>query len=118
MTSPPSNIAKGALAAPVSTKVTSGPTSKSASSNSEPEDLNPFHVAGQQFDRAVAHLREFKRGLIDFLKSPIRTITVCFPVHMEVGSVQTFTGFRVLHSQVRGPGKGGIRYHPDPRPEG
>ena len=45
----------------------------------EPEDLNPFHIAGQQFDRAVAHLREMKRGLIEFLKCPIRTITLCFP---------------------------------------
>ena len=50
---------------------------------------------------------------MDFLRCPIRTITVCFPIEMDDGSVQTFTGFRVLHSRVRGPGKGGIRYHPD-----
>ncbi len=87
--------------------------SQGAGSAAEAEDLNPFHIAGQQFDRAVAYLGELKRGLIDFLKCPIRTITVCFPIEMADGSVKTFTGFRVLHSQVRGPGKGGIRYHPD-----
>jgi glutamate dehydrogenase (NAD(P)+) len=81
--------------------------------SSEPEDLNPFHIARQQFDRALPHLSAIKHGLIDFLKSPIRTITVCFPVEMDDGCVRTFTGYRVLHSRVRGPGKGGIRYHPD-----
>lgn len=77
------------------------------------EDLNPFHIAQQQFDRALPHLGKLKRGLIDFLKSPIRTITLNFPVDMDDGSVRTFTGYRVLHSRVRGPGKGGIRYHPE-----
>jgi glutamate dehydrogenase (NAD(P)+) len=77
------------------------------------EDLNPFHVARQQFDRAVPHLPALKRGLIEYLKSPVRTITVCFPIELDDGSVQNFTGHRVLHSQIRGPGKGGIRYHPD-----
>ncbi len=77
------------------------------------EDLNPFHIASQQFDRAVPHLPKLKRGLIEFLKSPVRTITVCFPIELDDGSVKNFTGHRVLHSHVRGPGKGGIRYHPD-----
>jgi glutamate dehydrogenase (NAD(P)+) len=53
-----------------------------------------------------------KQGLIEFLKRPARTVIVEFPVEMADGSVRTFTGYRALHSQVRGPGKGGIRYHP------
>lgn len=77
------------------------------------EDLNPFHISGQQFDRAAPYLPQLKHGLIDFLKSPLRTVTVCFPIELDDGSVRTFTGHRVLHSQVRGPGKGGIRFHPD-----
>jgi glutamate dehydrogenase (NAD(P)+) len=77
------------------------------------EDLNPFRIAGEQFDRAAAYLPGMKRGLIDFLKRPARTIIVEFPVELDDGSVRTFTGYRVLHSQVRGPGKGGLRYHPD-----
>lgn len=77
-----------------------------------PEDLNPFHIATQQFDRAVAHMPHLKRGLVEFLRRPGRTVILEFPVEMRDGSVKTFTGYRVLHSRVRGPGKGGIRYHP------
>ncbi len=77
------------------------------------EDLNPFHIAQQQFDRALPHLAAMRHGLVDFLKSPIRTVTLNFPVEMDDGHVRTFTGYRVLHSRVRGPGKGGIRYHPE-----
>src|SRR5437879_6231021 len=76
------------------------------------EDLNPYHMAGQQFDRAAAHMPELKRGLIEYLKRPRRTVIVEFPVELEDGSVRTFTGYRVLHNRVRGPGKGGMRYHP------
>jgi glutamate dehydrogenase (NAD(P)+) len=54
-----------------------------------------------------------KAGLIEFLKRPARSVIVEFPVVMSDGSVRMYTGYRVLHSRVRGPGKGGIRYHPD-----
>ncbi|HEV3205286.1 MAG TPA: Glu/Leu/Phe/Val dehydrogenase [Gemmataceae bacterium] len=81
--------------------------------NKTAEDLNPFHIAAQQFDRAVGYLPNLKRGLIDFLKRPCQTVTLEFPIEMDDGSVRMFTGHRVLHSHVRGPGKGGIRYHPD-----
>jgi glutamate dehydrogenase (NAD(P)+) len=77
------------------------------------EDLNPFHIAAQQFDRAAAFMPQLKAGLIEFLKRPARTVIVEFPIELEDGSVRTFTGYRVLHNHVRGPGKGGIRYHPD-----
>jgi glutamate dehydrogenase (NAD(P)+) len=86
---------------------------KKPASQTEPaEDLNPFHIAAQQFDQAAAHLPGLPRGLIDFLKRPARTAIVEFPVELADGSVRTFTGYRVLHSSIRGPGKGGIRYHP------
>jgi glutamate dehydrogenase (NAD(P)+) len=81
-------------------------------SNAASEDLNPSHIAAQQFDRASSYLPQLKLGLIDFLKRPARTVILEFPVELSDGSVRTFTGYRVLHSQVRGPGKGGIRYHP------
>lgn len=42
-----------------------------------------------------------------------RELTVNFPVRMDDGSVQVFTGFRIVHNDSRGPSKGGIRYHPD-----
>ena len=79
----------------------------------EPENLDPLAISQVQFRRAHAHLDDLKRGLIEFFEVPKRTIIVCFPVEMEDGSVRTFHGFRVLHNQVLGPGKGGIRYHPD-----
>lgn len=78
----------------------------------EEEDLDPAHLARFQFERAVSHLPHFKRGLVEFLVSPKRLIEVNFPIEMDDGSVRSFTGFRVLHSRVLGPGKGGIRYHP------
>lgn len=42
-----------------------------------------------------------------------RELTVHFPVKMDAGRIKLFTGFRVVHNDVRGPSKGGIRYHPD-----
>ncbi len=78
----------------------------------EPEDLNPFHIASQQFDQAVACMPHLKRGLLDFLKRPCRTVILEFPIELDDGTVKSFTGYRVLHNRVRGPGKGGIRYHP------
>ena len=75
------------------------------------EDLNPLHIAAQQFDRAAAHL-PVHQGLIGFLKRTVRSVTVEFPVELEDGTVAAFVGHRVLHNQMRGPGKGGIRFHP------
>ena len=81
-------------------------------SGNEPTALTPVGISHTQFQRACAHLKGLKQGLIDFFRYPKRTITVCFPIEMEDGSVRTFHGYRVLHNNVLGPGKGGIRYHP------
>jgi len=78
----------------------------------EPEDLNPFHIAARQFDRSAAHLSAIRPDFLDFLKRPQRTVILEFPVEMDDGRIHTYTGYRVLHSRVRGPGKGGMRYHP------
>jgi glutamate dehydrogenase (NAD(P)+) len=77
------------------------------------EILDPLATACEQFRRARLHLKGFKRGLIDFFEAPKRTLEVCFPIEMEDGSIRTFRGYRVLHNRVLGPGKGGIRYHPE-----
>jgi len=47
------------------------------------------------------------------LKEPKRIVTVAVPVRMDSGEVRTFMGYRVQHNDVRGPYKGGIRYHPE-----
>ena len=75
--------------------------------------LDLYVIAQQQFDRALSWIDELKSGLIDYLVTPKRTVHVRFPIHMDDDSVRTFHGFRVLHNTARGPGKGGIRYHPD-----
>ncbi len=77
------------------------------------ENLDLFVNARLQFERAQSWIDDLKEGVIDFLINPQRTLHVCFPIHMDDGSIQTFHGFRVLHNSVRGPGKGGIRYHPN-----
>jgi glutamate dehydrogenase (NAD(P)+) len=77
------------------------------------EDLDLFVNARQQFDRALTWIDDIKVGLIDYLINPKRAIHVRFPINMDDGSIRTFHGFRVLHNRVRGPGKGGIRYHPN-----
>jgi glutamate dehydrogenase (NAD(P)+) len=73
---------------------------------------DPWQVALEQFALA-ADVLSLKRGIREFLSYPKRELTVNFPVQLEDGSVRVFTGYRVHHSTVLGPTKGGIRYHPD-----
>jgi len=47
------------------------------------------------------------------LRSPRTSLAVTFPIRMDNGSVEIFTGYRVLYNYVRGPSKGGVRYHPE-----
>ncbi len=71
------------------------------------------------FDRAVARLDQAERhaGLhtevIERLKFAKSILTVSVPVRMDDGSLRMFEGHRVRHNDLRGPGKGGLRYHPD-----
>jgi len=74
--------------------------------------INPWHVAQQQFDLAADKLN-LDPGLRRVLREPRRELTVHFPVKMDDGSVQVFTGYRVQHNVGRGPAKGGLRYHQD-----
>lgn len=77
------------------------------------EDLNQYRIAQAQFDRAAACLPGLSPGLADWLRRTSRVITVEFPIETDSGMVRTFTGYRAVHNRVRGPGKGGIRYHPE-----
>ncbi len=74
--------------------------------------INPWAVAQQQFDLAAERLN-LDPGLRKVLREPRRELTVHFPVKMDDGSVQVFSGYRVQHNLGRGPAKGGIRYHQD-----
>ncbi|HET7520774.1 MAG TPA: Glu/Leu/Phe/Val dehydrogenase [Candidatus Limnocylindria bacterium] len=64
-----------------------------------------------QFDRAADHL-ELDRATRAILRVPKREWTVRFPVRMDDGEVEVFTGYRVQHNIARGPAKGGVRFHP------
>jgi glutamate dehydrogenase (NAD(P)+) len=84
----------------------------SASATALPPDTDSaYRVAIEQFT-SVANRMQIDQGLQEVLRSPARELIVNFPVRMDNGSVQIFTGYRVQHSSARGPGKGGIRYHP------
>ena len=74
--------------------------------------INPWHVAQQQFDIAAERLK-LEPGLRRGAARATARADVHFPVKMDDGSVQVFTGYRVQHNLGRGPAKGGIRYHQD-----
>ncbi|MGA9349218.1 MAG: Glu/Leu/Phe/Val dehydrogenase [Anaerolineae bacterium] len=69
-------------------------------------------MAQRQFD-AAAEVLDLDLGLRKVLRNTKRELTVHFPVVMDDGHLEVFTGYRVHHNTARGPTKGGIRYHPD-----
>jgi glutamate dehydrogenase (NAD(P)+) len=82
------------------------------SSNQVAEKPNIWAVAQAQFDAAAEQL-DLDPGLRRVLRVPQRELRVNFPVTMDDGHVEVFTGFRIQHNVSRGPAKGGIRYHQD-----
>ena len=80
-----------------------------ADGTTPPKDSS-YWVALQQFDEAAGVLG-LEEDMADLLRHTKRELTVNFPVTMDDSTIRTFTGFRVHHNTVRGPTKGGIRYH-------
>jgi glutamate dehydrogenase (NAD(P)+) len=76
------------------------------------KELDPLENARLQFEEAAARLK-LDPGFVQIIKEPRRATIVKMPVAMDDGSFRVFTGYRVQHSIIRGPAKGGIRYHPD-----
>jgi glutamate dehydrogenase (NAD(P)+) len=76
------------------------------------EDLNPLNIASQQFEIAADYLK-LDAGLREVLRRPRRSISLTLPLKMDDGSIRVFDAYRVQHSNVRGPCKGGIRYRPN-----
>jgi len=74
--------------------------------------INPFKMATQQLESAAEKLK-LDKGILNVLSQPERALEVGVPVVMDDGSIEVFVGYRVQYSSVRGPCKGGIRYHPD-----
>ena len=78
-----------------------------------PEFFSPvYNMALNQFLNAAKKLN-LDENLIERMKYPERCLLVSLPIMMDDGRVKTFNGYRVLHNTALGPGKGGIRYHPN-----
>jgi len=75
------------------------------------ETLNPLESAQQQIKRAV-DLLTLDPAVYEILKEPTRVLAVSVPVRMDDGHVTTFIGYRSQHTDVVGPAKGGVRFHP------
>ncbi|HAV23442.1 MAG TPA: amino acid dehydrogenase, partial [Bacteroidetes bacterium] len=73
---------------------------------------NPFESMMHRFDIA-AQLLKTEPGVYEYLKTPVRQVIVSIPISMDDGEVKVFEGYRVIHNDILGPGKGGIRFAPD-----
>ena len=76
------------------------------------ESFNPYEMALEEL-RIAAEVMDLNSNIHESLKYPKRALLVSVQVLMDDGSVKIFRGYRVQHSDARGPYKGGIRYHPD-----
>jgi glutamate dehydrogenase (NAD(P)+) len=76
------------------------------------QEINPWQSAAHRFDEAALLLR-LDDGMCKVLRTPTMELTVNFPVVLDDGRIELFTGYRVQHSIARGPAKGGIRFAPD-----
>ncbi len=74
--------------------------------------VNPYEMAVAQFDEAADRLG-LSQSMRAILRKPKRELIVNFPVRMDNGDVEMFTGYRVQHNINRGPAKGGIRFSPE-----
>ncbi|HEX7401794.1 MAG TPA: Glu/Leu/Phe/Val dehydrogenase [candidate division Zixibacteria bacterium] len=74
--------------------------------------ISSFQNAMTQFDEAAKRLR-LDPTWLEIIKQPRRIVIIKLPIQMDDGSFKVFTAYRVQHSIIRGPAKGGIRYHPD-----
>lgn len=65
-----------------------------------------------QLEEAATTMK-LDRNILERLKSPKRALIVSVPIRLDDGSIKVFEGFRVQHNMTLGPGKGGIRFHPE-----
>src|SRR5579871_868818 len=76
------------------------------------DEMNVYQAAEARFEMAAKKLG-LEEALYRFMRYPNKEITVYIPVTLDSGRLEVFIGFRVHHSIVRGPGKGGIRFSPN-----
>lgn len=73
---------------------------------------SPFESMMERF-RFAATVLELEEGMFQYLSNPVKSVTVSIPIIMDNGKIRVFEGHRVIHDNVLGPAKGGIRYKPD-----
>ena len=73
---------------------------------------NPFESMMETFDKA-AEMLNLEKGVYEYLKNPVKQVIVSIPIQMDNGEIKVFEGYRVIHDNILGPSKGGIRYAPD-----
>jgi glutamate dehydrogenase len=83
-----------------------------ANIESNKETLNPHEIAQILIYNATRELG-LPMAVYEYLKEPIRILTVSIPIRLESGEIKTFIGYRSQHCDVIGPCKGGVRFHPD-----
>jgi glutamate dehydrogenase (NAD(P)+) len=77
-----------------------------------PTPGSPWDTYLAQIDRVVPYLGDLA-DWVETLRHPKRALIVDVPIEMDDGNVRHFEGYRVQHNIARGPGKGGVRFHPD-----
>jgi glutamate dehydrogenase/leucine dehydrogenase len=73
---------------------------------------NPYESMMARFDKA-AELLNLEKGVYEYLKTPQKQVIVSIPIQMDNGEIKVLEGYRVIHNNILGPSKGGIRYAPD-----
>ncbi len=87
------------------------PNASSGLSFASSESGSPWRVYLEQIERVLPHLGALA-GAAETLRRPKRVLIVDVPIETDDGRMVHFEGYRVQHNLSRGPGKGGIRYHP------
>jgi glutamate dehydrogenase (NAD(P)+) len=85
---------------------------RTAEPDDEPEHESALKTARRQLEEAATHV-DVDPGVIERLNHATRVVEVSVPLRRDDGSVEVYTGYRAQHDDVRGPYKGGLRYHPD-----
>ena len=73
---------------------------------------SPFESMMERF-RFASEILNLDEGMFQYLASPVQQVIVAVPVVMDSGQIQVFEGYRVIHDNVLGPSKGGLRFAPD-----
>jgi len=76
------------------------------------DEESPLESMMERF-RFAAEVLELDEGMFQYLASPVKQVTVSVPIVMDSGEIRVFEGYRVIHNNLLGPSKGGIRYAPD-----